>query len=197
MERRSFLAITTAVTGTMVVGLGLGNIVLATDPAADRLAAFTPVLVDLAAIPVGGSTTARLISGPVTVRHRSPSEIAKAESVILHSLLDPLTIRRGRVFETSADDVHRRATPDGRFIAVESSCPKGDCVTVDGGDFDAWFCPCCGSHFDSSGRWRKGIAGKNMIIPRIIVVNDAILGLMPPNGPTPVHPSDLDRLIYG
>ena len=34
------------------------------------------------------------------------------------------------------------------------------------GDYKGWFCPCHGSHYDLSGRIRKGPAPKNMEIPK-------------------------------
>jgi ubiquinol-cytochrome c reductase iron-sulfur subunit len=33
------------------------------------------------------------------------------------------------------------------------------------GDFGGWFCPCHGSHYDVSGRARKGPAPLNLEIP--------------------------------
>ena len=35
----------------------------------------------------------------------------------------------------------------------------------DKGDYNGWFCPCHGSHYDTSGRIRKGPAPTNMAIP--------------------------------
>ena len=33
------------------------------------------------------------------------------------------------------------------------------------GDFGGWFCPCHGSHYDISGRARKGPAPLNLAVP--------------------------------
>ena len=33
------------------------------------------------------------------------------------------------------------------------------------GDWGGWFCPCHGSHYDTSGRVRKGPAPSNLAIP--------------------------------
>ncbi|WP_417793981.1 Rieske 2Fe-2S domain-containing protein [Terasakiella pusilla] len=33
------------------------------------------------------------------------------------------------------------------------------------GDWGGWFCPCHGSHYDQSGRIRKGPAPRNLAIP--------------------------------
>ena len=39
------------------------------------------------------------------------------------------------------------------------------------GEYNGWFCPCHGSHYDISGRIRKGPAPTNMEIPKYEFVN--------------------------
>lgn len=34
------------------------------------------------------------------------------------------------------------------------------------GDYSGWFCPCHGSHYDASGRIRKGPAPYNLEVPQ-------------------------------
>jgi ubiquinol-cytochrome c reductase iron-sulfur subunit len=34
------------------------------------------------------------------------------------------------------------------------------------GEFGGWYCPCHGSHYDTSGRIRKGPAPKNLAVPK-------------------------------
>jgi len=41
------------------------------------------------------------------------------------------------------------------------------------GEFNGWFCPCHGSHYDTSGRIRKGPAPKNLEIPPYQFVSDS------------------------
>ena len=43
--------------------------------------------------------------------------------------------------------------------------PLGQKPTDARGDFGGWFCPCHGSHYDISGRIRKGPAPLNLEIP--------------------------------
>ena len=45
------------------------------------------------------------------------------------------------------------------------------CALNDKGDYDGWFCPCHGSHYDTSGRIRKGPAPWNMEVPKYEFVN--------------------------
>ena len=42
----------------------------------------------------------------------------------------------------------------------------------DKGDYKGWFCPCHGSHYDLSGRIRKGPAPTNMEIPKFEFVDN-------------------------
>lgn len=46
-------------------------------------------------------------------------------------------------------------------------CTHLGCVPIgEAGDFGGWFCPCHGSHYDISGRIRKGPAPLNLEIPQ-------------------------------
>lgn len=45
-------------------------------------------------------------------------------------------------------------------------CTHLGCVPIgESGDFGGWFCPCHGSHYDISGRARKGPAPLNLAVP--------------------------------
>src|SRR3954465_899875 len=54
-----------------------------------------------------------------------------------------------------------------RHILTHSGvCTHLGCVPIgEAGDFGGWFCPCHGSHYDISGRIRKGPAPLNLEIP--------------------------------
>jgi len=43
------------------------------------------------------------------------------------------------------------------------------------GEYDGWFCPCHGSHYDNSGRIRKGPAPKNLQIPEYTFLSDTLI----------------------
>ena len=50
--------------------------------------------------------------------------------------------------------------------AITGVCTHLGCVPIgESGDFGGWFCPCHGSHYDISGRIRKGPAPLNLEIP--------------------------------
>jgi ubiquinol-cytochrome c reductase iron-sulfur subunit len=45
-------------------------------------------------------------------------------------------------------------------------CTHLGCVPIgEAGDFGGWFCPCHGSHYDISGRVRRGPAPLNLEVP--------------------------------
>jgi len=52
------------------------------------------------------------------------------------------------------------------FLCYTGVCTHLGCVPIgEAGDFGGWFCPCHGSHYDISGRIRKGPAPLNLEIP--------------------------------
>ena len=64
---------------------------------------------------------------------------------------------------------------DGKdeWLVMLGVCTHLGCVPLKNkGDFNGWFCPCHGSHYDVSGRIRKGPAPKNMEIPKYEFVNN-------------------------
>ncbi|MCP5112785.1 MAG: Rieske 2Fe-2S domain-containing protein, partial [bacterium] len=43
------------------------------------------------------------------------------------------------------------------------------------GEYGGWFCPCHGSHYDTSGRIRKGPAPRNLDLPGYDFLNDNVV----------------------
>ena len=63
-----------------------------------------------------------------------------------------------RSSKTDADRVKNK-----EWLVVVGVCTHLGCIPIaDKGDFGGWFCPCHGSHYDISGRIRKGPAPLNM-----------------------------------
>ena len=62
-------------------------------------------------------------------------------------------------------DSDRAKNPE--WLVMIGVCTHLGCVPLgDKGDYNAWFCPCHGSHYDTSGRIRKGPAPTNLEIPK-------------------------------
>ncbi|KAH7035526.1 cytochrome b-c1 complex subunit Rieske [Microdochium trichocladiopsis] len=114
--------------------------------------AMAKVEVDLAAIPEGKNVIIKWRGKPVFIRHRTEGEIEEANKVNVASLRDPQA------------DEDRVQKPE--WLVMLGVCTHLGCVPIgEAGDFGGWFCPCHGSHYDISGRIRKGPAPLNLEIP--------------------------------
>ncbi|KAI5282235.1 hypothetical protein KEM54_002881 [Ascosphaera aggregata] len=110
------------------------------------------VEVALDAIPEGKNVVIKWRGKPVFIRHRTASEIQEAESLDITSLRDP------------QHDADRVKKPE--WLVMLGVCTHLGCVPIgEAGDFGGWFCPCHGSHYDISGRIRKGPAPLNLEVP--------------------------------
>lgn len=114
--------------------------------------ALAKVEVDLSNIPLGKNLVVKWRGKPVFIRHRTQSEIDEANQVQVEALRDPQT------------DDQRVQNPE--WLIMIGICTHLGCVPIgESGDFGGWFCPCHGSHYDISGRIRKGPAPLNLEIP--------------------------------
>lgn len=124
--------------------------------------AMAKVEVKLGAIPEGNNVIVKWQGKPVFIRHRTAEEIAEANSVDVASLRDPET------------DDQRVKKPE--WLVMLGICTHLGCVPIgEAGDFGGWFCPCHGSHYDISGRIRRGPAPLNLEIPTYEFSDDETL----------------------
>ncbi|KDR84847.1 hypothetical protein GALMADRAFT_233267 [Galerina marginata CBS 339.88] len=115
--------------------------------------ALAKVEVDLSTIPEGKNVIIKWRGKPVFIRHRTHSEIEEARSVDWKHLRDP------------QPDEDRVKKPE--WLVMLGVCTHLGCVPIgEAGDYGGWFCPCHGSHYDISGRARKGPAPLNLEIPQ-------------------------------
>ncbi|KAA8901440.1 cytochrome b-c1 complex subunit Rieske [Sphaerosporella brunnea] len=114
--------------------------------------AMAKVEVDLSSIPEGKNVIIKWRGKPVFIRHRTPDEIMEANKVDISKLRDP------------QPDAERVKKPE--WLVMLGICTHLGCVPIgEAGDYGGWFCPCHGSHYDISGRIRKGPAPLNLEIP--------------------------------
>ena len=119
---------------------------------------------DLSGIAEGQSVTILWRGLPVFVRHRTQAEIDEARAVPLSELKDPAT------------DEQRTKEGHAQWLIMIANCTHLGCVPVgDSGDFDGWFCPCHGSHYDSAGRIRRGPAPANLVLPPYEFLSDTLV----------------------
>ena len=89
-------------------------------------------------------------------------EILEAKNVDIKSLPDPMN---------DNDRVQK-----DEWLVLVGVCTHLGCVPVGSqGEYDGWFCPCHGSHYDTSGRIRKGPAPKNLEVPPYEYISDTII----------------------
>ncbi|KAF5377641.1 hypothetical protein D9615_005123 [Tricholomella constricta] len=125
---------------------------LQTMAASADVLALAKVEVDLTNIPEGKNVIIKWRGKPVFIRHRTQGEIEEARSVDWKSFRDPQS------------DEERVKKPD--WLVMLGVCTHLGCVPIgEAGDYGGWFCPCHGSHYDISGRARKGPAPLNLEIP--------------------------------
>jgi ubiquinol-cytochrome c reductase iron-sulfur subunit len=127
------------------------------NPSKDVLA-MSSIEVDLSGIAEGQSITVKWRGKPVFIRHRTAAEIADARNVQLADLPDP------------QKDEERAEKPE--WLIMVGVCTHLGCVPLgQQGEYNGWFCPCHGSHYDTSGRIRKGPAPTNLPVPEHIFLD--------------------------
>ncbi len=136
--------------------------------AADTLAAGS-VEIDVSKIAEGQQLKVLWRGKPVFVRHRTAKEISIAENTDISGCPDPQEDK-----ERLIPDVNGKLRPE--FLVMVGVCTHFGCIPVgEQGDFDGWYCPCHGSHYDTSGRIRKGPAPKNMEIPQYQYISENVI----------------------
>lgn len=161
-ERRNFLYLATGAAGAVAVGGAAWPLIDQMNPSKDVLA-LSSIEVDLTKIPVGTSAVFLWRKNPVFVRHRTAEEIARAQADDnAPDLIEP---------EADADRVQR---PE--WLVMSGVCTHFGCIPLDQqGEFGGWFCPCHGSHYDISGRIRKGPAPLNLPVMEYTFLSDTTI----------------------
>ncbi|WIY26925.1 ubiquinol-cytochrome c reductase iron-sulfur subunit [Parasedimentitalea psychrophila] len=163
--RRDFLYYATGGAGVVVTGAAVWPLVNQMNPSAD-VKALSSITVDISGVEVGTQLRVMFLGKPVFIRRRSQEEIDKARAVVLDDLPDQL-VRNANKPGLDASDENRTMDDAGEWLVMMGVCTHLGCVPLgDGaGDFEGWFCPCHGSHYDTAGRIRKGPAPENLPVP--------------------------------
>ncbi|PLL14834.1 ubiquinol-cytochrome c reductase iron-sulfur subunit [Tabrizicola sp. TH137] len=163
--RRDFLYYATAGAGAVATGAAVWPLINQMNPSAD-VQALSSIFVDVSGVEVGTQLTVKWLGKPVFIRRRTPEEIEAARAVALTDLVDPLADNANKP-DADASDQNRTLDEAGEWLVMMGVCTHLGCVPLgDGaGEFGGWFCPCHGSHYDTSGRIRKGPAPRNLPVP--------------------------------
>ena len=157
VNRREFIYTASTVVGVVGVGAAAWPLIDQMNPDAS-VKALATTEVDISLVKPGQSITVLWRGKPVFIKRRTENEISEAKSVGLNELKHP------------EKDEDRAANPE--WLVMLGVCTHLGCVPLaDKGDYNGWFCPCHGSHYDTSGRIRKGPAPTNLEIPRYEFVN--------------------------
>ncbi|MEL6617330.1 MAG: ubiquinol-cytochrome c reductase iron-sulfur subunit [Pseudomonadota bacterium] len=181
-ERRDFLYYATAGAGVIATGAAVWPLVNQMNPSADVLA-LSSIRVDVGEVEPGSQLTVKWLGKPIFIRRRTPEEIEEARAVALDDLADPLARNDNLADGTDGDDANRSVPPfegddTGEWLVIQGVCTHLGCVPLgDAGDFGGWFCPCHGSHYDTSGRIRKGPAPTNLPVPVAEFVDETTIKL--------------------
>ena len=163
--RRDFLYYATGGAGAVTVGAAVWPLVKQMNPSAD-VQALSSIRVDISGVAPGTQLTVKWLGKPVFIRRRTEDEIAEARNVDVSSLPDPNARNANLADGAAATDENRAMGEDGEWLIQIGVCTHLGCVPLgDAGEFGGWFCPCHGSHYDTSGRIRKGPAPRNLDIP--------------------------------
>jgi len=158
--RRDFLVLSSGALAAVGAAATIWPFVHSMNPAADTLAMASSE-VDLSPIQPGQSVKIKWRGKPVFIRHRTEKEIKDAQAVDVDSLPDP------------QPDSARVKEGKEQWLIMVGVCTHLGCVPLgEAGDFGGWFCPCHGSHYDTSGRIRKGPAPLNMLVPEYTFMDD-------------------------
>jgi ubiquinol-cytochrome c reductase iron-sulfur subunit len=174
--RRDFLYLTTGMAGAVGAAAVAWPFIDQMRPDASTLA-LASIEVNVAALQPGMSLTVKWRGKPVFIRNRTPKELEEANAVQLSDLKDPVARNANIAADAEATGLDRSAG-EGKenWIVMIGSCTHLGCVPLgQSGDFNGWFCPCHGSHYDTAGRIRKGPAPQNLAIPTFAFASDTVI----------------------
>ena len=165
-KRRDFLQLSTISLGAVGTAAFMWPFLKSMNPAEDTLA-LGSTEVDISSIEEGQSITVKWRGKPVFIRKRTKEEIDEARAVEFADLKDP------------AKDIDRVQKEEWLIlvgVCTHLGCvPLGQKMSDTKGEYNGWYCPCHGSHYDTSGRIRKGPAPNNLDVPPYNFLNDTTI----------------------
>ena len=147
-SRRDFIYVATAAAGAITTGAAIWPLIDQMNPSAD-VQALASIEVDVAEVEPGSQITVKWLGKPVFIRRRTEEEIKLARAVDLGSLPDQMSYNANKP-DSDASDKNRTLDEAGEWLVMVGVCTHLGCVPLaEAGDFNGWFCPCHGSHYDT------------------------------------------------
>ncbi|XP_054748326.2 cytochrome b-c1 complex subunit Rieske, mitochondrial-like [Lytechinus pictus] len=151
--------------GSIAAAYSAKNIVtdfIQTMNASADVLAMAKIEIKLEEIPEGKNMTFKWRGKPLFVRHRTQEEIDEVVAVDVGSLRDP--------------QHDKERVQKDEWLVLIGVCTHLGCVPIaNAGEYGGYYCPCHGSHYDASGRIRKGPAPLNLEIPEYTFPTEDLL----------------------
>jgi ubiquinol-cytochrome c reductase iron-sulfur subunit len=138
-------------------------------PTKDVLAASTTD-VDISSLEPGQSVKTSFRDQPLFVKRMSEGEMEEVAAVDVSSLRDPQTLEE-RLGANNAEGILVQLGVCTHLGCVPLGAGEGESK----GEYDGYFCPCHGSHYDAAGRIRKGPAPKNLAVPEFAFTSESTI----------------------
>ena len=146
------------------------------NPSASAKAVGAPVKVDITKLAPGQQIQVGWRKQPIFVIRHSAEAIKNLDSS-LSKLADPNS--------DAIDEPYKNQNPtrskSSEYSVLVGVCTHLGCVPLGQksgdvkGQYGGWFCPCHGSHYDHSGRIRKGPAPTNLAVPSYEFLSDTLI----------------------
>ena len=178
--RRDFLYIATGAAAAIGTAGFVWPFIDQMNPSADTLA-LASVRVNVAGLEEGQSMTVKWRGKGVFVRKPTAAELEEGAAVPISELKDPDAANANLDGGAEATLENRVVMPEGgtaenAYLVMMGVCTHLGCVPLgQQGDYDGWFCPCHGSHYDTLGRIRLGPAPTNLPIPTLAFVDESTI----------------------
>lgn len=176
-NRRDFLTVAATSWAAVGAAVTLWPLVQQMNPDASTQA-LASTEVDLSPVKAGQAITVMWRGKPIFIRNRTKAEIEAAGKTPLGDLKDNRARNDALPEAAAATDQNRVKKDHPNWLVLVGICthlgciPKGQALADAKGDYGGWFCPCHGSHYDTSGRIRKGPAPDNLAVPPYQFVSD-------------------------
>lgn len=164
-DRRDILFLATGATAAVGAASAVWPLIDQMNASASVLA-LSSMEVDIGALEPGQEMKVSFLKAPVFIRRMTEEDLAAAAAESLDGLPDP-DARNPNHPGAQATLAERLVSEDSDIIVLSGVCTHLGCVPLgDGaGDYNGWFCPCHGSHYDNLGRIRQGPAPQNLPVP--------------------------------
>ena len=166
--RRDFIYIATGAMGLIGAGAAAWPFIDQMNPSADVLS-LASVEIDVSSIEAGQRVTVVWRGQPVFVDRRVPEIVDEMRAADISTMRDP--------------ELDEARVEKDEWLVLIGICTHLGCVPLgqkngdSRGDWNGWFCPCHGSHYDQSGRIMKGPAPKNLVVPPYTFKSESIIAI--------------------